>query len=82
MTLKDINTALNAYVHFGDVALRQCGEQCQYVSRYVDGRIAGYPNLGKGLRFIGKPSDYHDLRIHKDDVEEFVRRYKAHKEEA
>lgn len=63
------------YVLFGDVARNLCGNQCQYVSRYVDGRH-GKPNLGMGLRIIGDPADYHSLIIHKDDVEEFVKRYK------
>jgi len=61
------------FVSFGNVARRQIGEQAQYASRYVGGRH-GSPDLGKGLRFKGDPRDYHFLLIHKDDVEEFVRR--------
>jgi len=61
------------YVEFGDVARQQCHEQCQYVSRYLDGRH-GYPNLGEGIRFQGDIADYHDLLIHKDDVATFVKR--------
>lgn len=71
--IKELDTL---FVNFGDVAVDRCGEQCQYVSRYVDGRISGYPALGEGLRFEGDPKDYHDLKIHRDDVSEFVRRYK------
>ncbi len=41
--------------------------------------IPGYPNLGEGLRFDGHAYDYHSLAIHKDDVEEFVRRVKEYK---
>lgn len=69
---------------FGDVCRNECREQAQYGSRYIDGRL-GYPNLGEGLRFrarYGGPldtSDYHFIDIHKDDVEEFVARYQAHK---
>ena len=59
------------FVHFGNVARGRLNQQCQYASRYVDGRH-GYPNFGKGLRFRGTPSDYHVLEIHKDDVETFV----------
>lgn len=66
------------YVDFGNMARERLGIQCQYASRYVDGRIPGWPNLGKGLRFQGSPTDYHFLKIHQDDVEEFVRRYRAH----
>ena len=64
------------YVSFGDVARNRCGEQCQYVSRLVNGRH-GNPELGIGLRFLGDPSDYHFLLIHKDDVETFVGRVKT-----
>ena len=70
---------MSDYIEFGDIARGQCGGQCQYVSRTVDGRH-GYPNLGEGLRFQGTPSDYHRLMIHKDDVDEFVRRWKAWRE--
>ena len=66
------------YVCFGDVARGQLDQQCQYASRYVDGRY-DYPNLGVGLRFIGDACDYHSLQIHKDDVEEFVHRVKEYK---
>jgi hypothetical protein len=67
------------FVNFGDLAREQLGEQAQYASRYIDGRIPGYPNLGHGLRFEGDPADYHDVRIHRDDVEEFVRRWISHR---
>jgi len=67
------------FVNFGDVVARgKFGMQCQYVSRYVDGVIPGWANLGKGLRFQGSAANYHSLKIHKDDVEEFVRRVKKH----
>jgi len=64
------------YVLFGDVARKQLGMQAQYASRYVDGRF-GCANLGKDLRFLGDVDDYHSLQIHKDDVSEFVKRFKG-----
>ena len=66
------------WVRFGTVARERCGEQAQYASRAIDGR-GGYPHLGAGLRFRGDPLDYHFVLIHEDDVEEFVRRWKADK---
>jgi len=70
----------NDYVSFGDIARIRLGQQCQYASRYIDGEIEGYPNLGEGLRFtgfdhLGRINNYHAMEIHKDDVEEFVRRH-------
>ncbi len=63
------------FVDFGDVSRGLIGLQCQYGSRYVDGRIEGWANLGEGLRFEGNTNNYHSLRIHRADVEEFVNRY-------
>jgi hypothetical protein len=67
------------FVNFGDVARGLLGQQSQYASRYVDGKIDDYPNLGEGLRFDGLAYDYHALAIHKDDVDEFVKRVKEYK---
>ncbi len=71
------------YVAFGDVSRNRLGKQCQYGSRFVDGRfpneypdLASDPKYGAPLRIVGEPGDYHDYRIHKDDVEELVKRYK------
>lgn len=66
------------YSPFGDFCRSRLGQQCQYGSRYIDGRLEGYPNLGEGLRFKGDPSDYHFVRIHRDDMDEFERRYKEY----
>lgn len=77
------------WVDFGDVAHGRLGEQAQYASRYVDGRL-GDPNLGVGLRFRAlyprrdgdrtvDPSDYHAIQIHRNDVETFVERVAAWK---
>ena len=70
------------YVKFGDiVAHGHLDGQTQYISRYIDGKIDGWPNLGEGLRFKGDPGNYHDVTIHKDDVDEFVRRVREHRGE-
>lgn len=34
----------------------------------------------RGLRFRGDPRDYHSVRIHKGDVDEFVKRYKEYRQ--
>ena len=70
---------LTEYVDFGDIARRRLGGQCQYISRYVGGKC-GEKDLGVGLRFMehGKAvtfsDDYHSLKIHKDDIDIFVKR--------
>lgn len=69
------------YVNFGDVARKDLGMQCQYASRYHGG-VHGSPNLTQGLRVTGTPSDYHSMKIHKDDVAEFVKRVKKYRVDA
>ncbi len=54
------------------------GYPLQYLARYTEGTL-DYPDLGEGLRFEGDPSNYHDMRIHLDDVKEFVRRMTDHR---
>ena len=60
------------YVQFGDVARRQVGEQAQYASKYLD--VRRYPEIAEGIRWKGDLTRYHDILIHKDDVEKFVER--------
>lgn len=68
------------YVPFNED--RRLGQN-QYASRYVDGRL-DYPNLGEGLRwkFKGDSSNYHFIRIHRDDLVEFHRRVTEFKNDA
>lgn len=70
------------FAPFGDFSRGVLGTQCQYGSRYIMGRIEGYPALGEGLRFLHTDNgDYHAIRIHRDDMDEFARRYKAYQED-
>jgi hypothetical protein len=54
----------------GEIAIYRIGMQAQYCAPYV------VEEPGKGLRFRGDWRDYHEVEIHRDDVEEFVRRVK------
>lgn len=67
------------YVAFGDVVHSRIGMQTQYAARYVGGtlgkaNLTSNPDLGRELRVLGDPGNYHDMLIHVDDVEEFVAR--------
>lgn len=70
------------YVDFADVSLDYLDTQGQYSGRFVEGMGQEYPNLGHGLRFWfrGGYDDFNLLMIHKDNVEEFIRRVKKFKE--
>ena len=67
------------FVEFGDVCRDRCGQQAQYGSGYLKASKTR-PNLGAGLRFRGSHghdldiANYHDIEIHKDDVDTFVER--------
>lgn len=68
------------FVSFGHVARDICRDQCQYISRYLDGAqgwSTDYPVLGTGLRWVGKTEDYHFLEIEWSSALEFVFRYAA-----
>ncbi len=72
----------NGFVKFGDVSRRILNKQCQYGVSFAFGDSgSGCPNLGEGLRITGDIGNYHDVKIHQDDIEEFVRRYKAYRNE-
>ncbi len=67
----------DGYVNFGDVS-REFISTCQQGIKYTGGwEWDGYPNLGEGLRIKGNREDYHSVKIHKDDIDEFIRRYEA-----
>lgn len=68
----------DGFVNFGDVARGLLHQQSQYASRYISG--LDRPKLAEGLRTLGDPDDYHELRIHKDDIQEFVDRVRKYRE--
>ena len=75
------------WVDFGRVAHDRLKMQCQYASHYIDGRN-GSPNFGEGLRWREHSTrgpvdarDYHDIDIHRDDVETFVERVNQYRRE-
>ena len=76
-------TDKDGFVKLGDISRRFFGgKQSQYLSWYVDGffGIDDYPKLGDGLRVKGDSDNYHTMMIHKDDINEFVKRYKDYQD--
>lgn len=71
----------NGFVDFGKVSRQLLGKQTQYGSRYIDGAFGEYPKLGEGLRVKGNSDNYHNIKIHKDDIDEFVKRYREYQEQ-
>lgn len=65
------------WIRLGEIAYDRLHMQTQYAARYIRGR-GTEPGFGQGLRFEGDPADYHDVYVHKDDLEEFVTRVTEH----
>jgi hypothetical protein len=65
--LKAVKAVLAEYVSLGDVCRNLLDMQCQYGSRYAN-------TICKDLRILGDTGNYHSMKIHKDDVAEYVRR--------
>ncbi|MDO8507902.1 MAG: hypothetical protein Q7S53_05065 [bacterium] len=67
------------FVKFGVISHDLLGKQSQYGSRYINKNFSDeYPYLGDGIGIKGNPDDYHEVRVYKDDIEEFVRRYEEY----
>lgn len=67
----------NDMISLGDVCRERLQMQCQYGARYADPAMcndAPTSYCGRGLRITGDCGSYHDMRIHEDDVEQFVAR--------
>jgi hypothetical protein len=72
----------DGFVKFGDVSRKLLNKQCQYGVNYAFGdESCNCPNLGEGLRITGDKENYPDVKIHKDDIDKFIKRYEAYKNE-
>lgn len=77
------------FVLLGDIARGLLGRQAQYISSFADGLDGDTPNLSEGLNFknmlntrTGEATgNFHEYRIHKDDIEEFVKRVTEYREQ-
>lgn len=60
-------------------AIQELRRQNKSVASLLDGdEGTGDYNLGKGIRFKGSSGNYSEMKIHIDDLDEFVRRVKEH----
>ena len=75
--LSSLQSDADGFVNIGDVTHGLFHQQPQYISRFMDGSVEGRPVLVDGLRVDVASISYHEYRIHKDDVVEFVARVRA-----
>lgn len=69
-----MNNTGTEWVDLGDVCRGRLSQQAQYGCRWSE-------SVGKGLRYQGDMRDYHAMKIHRDDVEEFVARVETYRKE-
>ncbi|MCI0542630.1 hypothetical protein L0Y69_02690 [bacterium] len=68
------------YVRVGDFAVQELGKQSKSVAAFLDGDEGQAPeyNLGNGLRFLGSSGNYSGMKLHVDDIEEFIQRVRKY----
>jgi hypothetical protein len=68
------------YVFISDFATQELSRQSKNIASLLDGEEGMSPeyNLGGGLRYKGVSGNYTDMKVHIDDLEEFIQRVKAH----
>jgi hypothetical protein len=68
----NFNVDSEGFVAFADVA-NFIEQQAQYASRFLNPTNEVY--FGDNIRFIGNVDDYHNIRIHRDDITIFVKKH-------
>ncbi|MEK7195368.1 MAG: hypothetical protein AAB655_01595 [Patescibacteria group bacterium] len=72
------------YVYIREFAGPELNAQTKTLAGLADGEEGTNEdlNLGEGLRFLGSSGNYPDMKIHIDDLENFVERVRNHLKEA
>lgn len=69
----------DGYVFTAAFATRELKRQNKSIASLLDGDEGmGDYNLGNGIRFKGSSGNYSEMKIHIDDLDEFVKRVKEH----
>ncbi len=63
-----------------EFATQELKRQSKSIAGLIDGEEGTEPDLflGKGLRYKGSAGNYSDMKIHIDDLEEFIKRVKEY----
>jgi hypothetical protein len=66
----------NGFISVGDFATTELRRQAKSIASFLDGDEGTNPeaDLGGGLNFKGKSGNYSDMKIHIDDLDEFIKR--------
>ena len=68
------------FVYVGDFSTQELKRQSKSVASFLDGEEGMEPNinLGLGIRFKGSSGNYSDMKVHVDDLEEFIKRVRKY----
>jgi hypothetical protein len=71
------------YVAIGAFAVSELKRQAKNVASLLDGEEGTEQDyfLGENLRYKGNSGNYSDMKIHIDDLDEFIKRVKKHYEQ-
>ncbi|MFA6585695.1 MAG: hypothetical protein WCS86_00860 [Candidatus Paceibacterota bacterium] len=74
------NADSEGYIYVRDFAIPELDRQTKNIASLLDGEEGTMPeyNLGIGLRHKGSAGNYSEMKIHIDDLQEFIWRVKAH----
>ncbi len=70
----------DGFLRIGEFANQELKRQSKSVAGLVDGEEGTNPEIffGRGLRYKGSAGNYPDMKIHIDDLEEFIKRVKEY----
>ncbi|MFA5155059.1 MAG: hypothetical protein WC453_01350 [Patescibacteria group bacterium] len=70
----------DGYVPVSAFATQELGRQAKNIASLLDGEEGTSPenNLGQGLRYQGASGNYDTMKIHIDDIKEFIERVRNH----
>jgi hypothetical protein len=70
----------SGYIDIGEFATQELRRQSKNVASFLDGDEGSNNdvNLGEGIRFTGTSGNYSDMKVHIEDLDEFVRRVKEY----
>lgn len=73
----------NGFVRVSDFANQELRRQAKSIASLLDGEEGLSPeyNLGEGVRYVGASGNYDTMKVHIDDLEEFIKRVKNHYKE-
>lgn len=73
----------NGFVRVGDFSNQELRRQAKSIASLLDGEEGLSPeyNFGEGIRYVGASGNYDTMKVHIDDLEEFIKRVKNHYKE-